>query len=343
MTTDRLGDECSADPGARPGWPMFTAANMLHVSADAVLVDDAHSPLPYDAYGRSRHGGAQDVQPRTICVCVEDFGMHPGINDAALRLASMARAHAIGCRVGGGHWAAWRRPLRRLDAHGIDLGLQVDLTEHPLLPRTNHSLGQLVAGTYGRWINRANLRSEICAQLDAFEKAIGHAPTFVGGHQHVHQLPVVRSELLDEIEDRYGAFRPWLLSSVRSGAVSGAPSGDWRERLKHWSIEQFGAARSTALAHRRGFPQNRHLLGLYGFLGGTRQSLELLNTWLQGAVDGDLLVCHPSTRIHGDDASLQARADEYDVLSGDAFGRLLDATGITSWPMSQIISGHTLL
>ena len=169
LTTDRLGDERSSDPGVRPERPMLAAAHMIHGGADALLVDDAPSPLAHAARRRSRHGGAQDVQPRTLCICVEDFGMHPGINGAALRLAGMARAHAIGCRVGGGHWSAWRHALRRLDAHGIDLGLQLDLTEHPLLPRTDHSLGQLVARTYGRWISRANLHVEIRAQLGKFE------------------------------------------------------------------------------------------------------------------------------------------------------------------------------
>ena len=195
--------------------------------------------------------------------------MRPGINVAAQRLAGMARAHAIGCRVGDGHWSAWRRPLRRLDAHGIDLGLLLDLTEHPLLSRTDHSLGQLVARTYGRWISRANLRAEIRAQLDAFEESIGHAPAFVGGHHHVHQLPVVRSELIDEIEDRYGAFRPWLTSTARRGVVRGMQFADWREQPTRWGVEQFGGARSMALARRRGFPQNRHLFGLCGFQGGT--------------------------------------------------------------------------
>lgn len=314
---------------------------MMIVSADALLVEDAVSPLDRAAHRRNRHGGSQHEQPRTICVCVEDFGMHAGINEAALQLASMARAHAIGCRVGGRHWSAWRRPLRRLDAHGIDLGLQLDLTDHPLLSRTDHSLGQLVARTYGQWINRVNLRAEIRAQLDAFEESIGHAPTFVGGHRHVHQLPVVRSELLDEIEDRYGAFRPWLTSTAKPGIEGGVTSTDWRTRITHWGIEQFGGSRWSALARRRGFPQNRHLFSLHGFEGETERYLTLLNGWLDHAVDGDLLICQPSTRTNANDLSPGGRVAEYDALSSPAFGDLLDTAGVTSWPMSQINFGKS--
>ena len=42
-----------------------------------------------------------DWRARMICVCVDDFGLHVGVNEAALQLAGMARIHAVACRVGG--------------------------------------------------------------------------------------------------------------------------------------------------------------------------------------------------------------------------------------------------
>ena len=285
------------------------------------------------ARGGAVHGAGKDS--RTICICVDDFGLHAGINDAALRLAAQGWVHAIGCLVGSRAWtqeSATR--LRALDASSIDIGLHLDFTECPLLPRSRRALPSMIAASLLRRLDTAAIRAEIQAQLDAFEQALGRGPAFVDGHQHVHQLPVVRQELLDELRDRYRTAMPWLRST--RGAQSA--DDDWGSLIKRRSIEMLGTEALTTMARRMGFPQNHCLLGVYDFGGGTHRYRRLMSVWLRAAQNADLLMCHPSLRPRENDPLLEARHAEYQVLASVEFGTLLRAAGVALQSMSRILA-----
>lgn len=240
--------------------------------------------------------------------------------------------HAIACLVGGEGWSvAWTATLRRLDAVGLDIGLHLDFTESPLLPRSHRRLPGLIADSLLGRVDAAHIRAEVRAQLDTFEQVLGHGPAFVDGHQHVHQLPTIRRELLDELADRYRGTRPWL----RSTRPAGAP---WSWSIKAGVIAMLGSGALNSAARRRGFAQNHHLLGVYDFQGGAQRYLDLLRAWLLSARDGDLLMCHPSLGATPGEPLGAAREAEYQVLASPAFGELLRSCGIALWPMSQILA-----
>jgi hypothetical protein len=76
-------------------------------------------------------------------------------------------------------------------------------------------LRSLILDAYTRRLDRRSIRAEIRLQLNAFEAALGRAPDYIDGHQHVHQLPGVRAELLDELAARYRTDQqPWLRCTV---------------------------------------------------------------------------------------------------------------------------------
>jgi hypothetical protein len=236
--------------------------------------------------------------------------------------------------VGGPAWREGTSALRRLAAAGIDIGLHLDLTEHPLRPSSRRGLRELITSSWLRQLDAGALRAEIRAQLDAFEQALGRGPDFVDGHQHVHQLPVVRRELLAELGQRYATLQVWLRSTRRSR--SGA---DASLTGKAAVIELLGARGLAALARRQGRVQNRHLLGVYDFSGGAGRYRGLLAGWLASAVDGDLLMCHPSRGVDGADPIGAARLAEFKVLgNGDGFDELLRAAGLGLAPMSRILA-----
>ncbi len=284
------------------------------------------------------HGAAEDSRRRAICIAVDDFGLHDGINAAALSLAEAGRAHAIGCMVGGAAWHAGSASLRRLDAHRIDLGLHLDLTETPLQPWTVRPLNALIGDSYLRRLDRATVRAAIRAQLDAFEQAIGRGPAFVDGHQHVHQLPVVRSELLAELAERYGWNRPWLRSTRRARARESLRLQGWRSTAKSWVIEQLGASGLASSARECGYAQNGRLMGVYDFQGGPERYAKRLAAWLAAARRGDLLMCHPSAATRQADPLIDARMAEFQVLSSAAFDALYIDAGVVLQPMSRILS-----
>jgi predicted glycoside hydrolase/deacetylase ChbG (UPF0249 family) len=273
-----------------------------------------------------------------ICICVDDFGMHAGINEAALRLAGMNRVHAISCLVGGMSWTGRSRVLRRLDARDVDIGLHLDLTETPLLDGSRRPLRDLILDSVLRRLDRRIIRAEIRAQLDAFEQALGRAPAFVDGHQHVHQFRTVRTELIEELQARYRGSTPWIRSTrtPRAGCRSINMLG--RDCLKPRGIEWLGSRGLASAAHRLGYPQNRHLLGVYDFEGGRSRYRELLARWLLAAVDGDLLMCHPSLLAHGNDSLIDARHAEFEVFSSASFDAGLRDADVQLRPMSQILA-----
>jgi predicted glycoside hydrolase/deacetylase ChbG (UPF0249 family) len=235
--------------------------------------------------------------------------------------------------VGGPSWRAAVPLARELESQGVELGLHLDFTECPLLPGSRHDLRELLVASLLRRLDAGMLRAEIRAQLDAYEQALGHAPTYVDGHQHVHQFAGIRTELLAELDRRGGAPRPWLRSTRRGRAGPGRATA-----AKAAFIERLGAPGMEALAGARGYRQNRHLLGVYDFQGGSARYRELLTAWLAGAEDGDLLMCHPALDPDEADPIGPARRAEFEVLAGPAFGPLLQAAGLTLASMETILA-----
>lgn len=280
-----------------------------------------------------------EIHCAKVCICADDFGQHEGVNDAVWRLAGLGRLQAVGALVGAPAWKTGAASLRRLDAEGLDVGLHLDLTEFPLLARSRQPLARLIALGALHRLHRFQVRAEIRAQLDAFELALGHGPTFVDGHRHVHQLPGVRDELLAELVARYGAHLPWIRctrSAVSPGAGLGAGTGSML--LKSSIIEWLGANGLSVAARSHGFAQNRRLLGVYDFQGGAPRYQSLLRHWLATARNGDLLMCHPGSPHMAADPLGTARAAELHVLAGVELDELLRTTGVSLWPMSQILA-----
>lgn len=271
---------------------------------------------------------------RTICIAADDFGLHAGINAAVLQLAAMGRIQAIGCMVGAPAWATGAAALRALDPDRIDLGLHLDLCDHPMQAPPRR-LGALITASLLRRLDCQALRAEIRAQLDAFEQALGRPPAFIDGHRHVHQLPMVRQELLDELARRHDSPRPWLRCTRQPRR---GPALGWREAAKAALIEHLGGPGLASLARRRGYPMNQHLLGVYGFHGGPAHYLGLLAAWLDAASHADLLMCHPSLGLACADPLIEARAAEFQMLSGMEFGTRLDKAQVQTQPMSRILA-----
>ena len=258
--------------------------------------------------------------PRRLAVCVDDFGLAEGMNQAVLALARLGRISATSCMVGAPLFQAGAPALREVDPAALDVGLHLDLSEFPFQGGLRQPLRNWVLRSHLHLLPRAALRREIEMQLDAFELALGRPPSHVDGHEHVHQLPGVRQELVAALEARYPmGNRPWLRSTRR-------PPGAGLGR-KAWLVEAVGARGLGRLACARGFGQNRHLVGVYDFRGDAERYLALLGTWLGVAGDGDLLVCHPATQLVAAGATGPARLWEYQVLAGPAFGALLAREG----------------
>ena len=268
---------------------------------------------------------------KRIAICIDDFGLHRAVDDAILTLVEQGRVTATSCMVGAPAWLEDAPRLKPLfDAGRVDAGVHIDFTEYPIDPTIRRSVNAWMLGTILRAVDADAIRSEIHAQLDRFEQSMGRAPAHVDGHQHVHQFPVVRDVLIEELDRRYAAMnRPWLRST----------KGAARWRFKGRVIEAMGANALERLAQSHGFAQNRTLLGVYDFRGGPQRFRALLQAWLAGAQDRDLLMCHVATgNVPGDEIAA-ARVDEFEVFSQGSFDRLVADAGVTLVTMSSIVNG----
>jgi predicted glycoside hydrolase/deacetylase ChbG (UPF0249 family) len=268
---------------------------------------------------------------RRLAVCADDYGLTAGIDEAVLQLAAAGRISATSCMTGAPRWREGAARLRELAPGRFDAGLHLDLTEHPFDARLRQPLPQWIARGSLRLAPRAALRAEVERQLDAFEQAMNRPPAHVDGHQHVHQLPVVRDALLAALDARYdGGARPWLRGTRRA---AGEPA------RKAWWIESLGGHAWARAAADRGYRLNTHLLGVYDFRGDADRYLVLLEDWIARCTDGDLLMCHPARRTSGPDPIdpiAPARRNEHAALGGTAFAELLARHAVRVAPFSRL-------
>ncbi|MPN45150.1 hypothetical protein SDC9_192717 [bioreactor metagenome] len=187
----------------------------------------------------------------------------------------------------------------------------------------------------------AGLRQEIRNQLTAFEDAMGRAPAYVDGHQHVHQLPQVRDVLIEELSRRDQGQNVWLRATR---AAPHEAHADLATCAKSWVIAHLGAQGLAQLAHAHGMRQNRRLLGVYGFDGDAQAYRARLVRWLDSADEADLLMCHVAALPSNgwlltpqDDPIGRARTEEYSVWSAADLGDLLEQSGCSFAPMSSIL------
>ena len=260
-----------------------------------------------------------------MCVVADDFGLHPAVDEAVVQLVAQGRVNAVSVMAAAPAWPRDAAMLREVAGGRADVGLHLDLTAFPVQAALRQPLPRWIAASLLRAVDGRAIEREIQEQLWRFEQAWGGPPDHVDGHQHVHQLPVVRERLVAVLNQRYPGRQPWL-RSTRQPRVPGAGMA---AAFKPWVIESLGARALAHLARRHGIAQNGRLLGVYGFEGDGARYLQRLQGWLVLAQPGDLLMCHPAVaEVPGDDIAA-ARVAEFQALSSAAVPALLQSAGVS--------------
>jgi len=264
---------------------------------------------------------------RVVAVCADDVGLVDGIAETVVALAAAGRLHAASCVT---TTARWRRAAAVLGTASAapELGLHFNLSEGTPLARelravwpTFPGLARLLAGAAVGTLPRAAIAAEFRAQTDAFAAALGRAPAFVDGHQHVHALRGVREAVLDVV-----ATWP-VVPAIRSTAHVRGPAAALKRRV----LEASGGRALERELVARGIAHNTVLLGAYGFAAADYRAL--VRRWLAAApAEGALLFCHPGDVADGADAIAAARRREAAYLGSAAFLADLEAAGVTIGP-----------
>ena len=264
---------------------------------------------------------------RRLILNADDYAMDEGVDQAILTLIERKVVTATSAMVLSPRWTQAAGDIGQMNA---DVGLHLDLTsEFAATKLATPSLPDLIARSYAGRLATPAMRDAIEAQLDLFENALGRQPDFVDGHQHVHQLPAIRSQLIDALQRRYGA------DAARIGVRICAPRR-WRG-AKAQAIGALGAVATAKLARRFGHPVNTDFLGVYGF-SPDADLPRLWRQWLTG-MHGEtpLVMCHvtdASGRNEIADPIRPARTKELAWLASGTFGELCAELSVTldRWP-----------
>lgn len=260
------------------------------------------------------------MSTQSLILCADDYALHPRVDEAVQQLARAGRLSATSCMSTSPRWHQAAPALRDLRP-ALAVGLHFNLTDDHGGAHPAHRLRAVMALAYTRRHDQAHWQGLWRQQLDAFEAAMGSAPDFIDGHQHVHQLPGVRDALLAELQQRYaGQALPWLRST--------APvAGQWRNP-KALVIALLGGWAATRQWQRAGVVTNQGFAGVYGFDAATAaQYGARMRQWLAQADGGSLLMCHPATAEVPGDAIGQQRPVEFAYLMSPTFGDDLQGGG----------------
>lgn len=270
----------------------------------------------------------------SFTLCADDFALTNGVSRGILRLLERGRISATGAMTNRPHWRSMAGELA-VFAERADLGVHLNLTSaEPLTPMPRFAPGgvfpKLPAVIRGGMTYRlpvAELVGEINAQLAAFEDALGRAPDFIDGHQHVHGLPGVRDVFLEVVAQRYaGPAKPYI-----------RVSGDCLNRIAARRVAISKALQLTLLTagfRRRvkalGFPLNNGFAGFSPF-DPAQSYAEQFASYLVAPGTRHLVMCHPGdldAELPGLDPVVATREQEQRFFEGVGFVEAVEKAGM---------------
>jgi chitin disaccharide deacetylase len=235
------------------------------------------------------------AKPGGFVLCADDYGMTPGVSRGILRLLDAGRITATGAMTNMSTWPAAARNLRAFEGR-VDLGVHLNLTCGVPLTRAGGLMrgavlpklpSLLARGLAGR-LPQADIAAEFEAQLAAFEAAMGRAPDFVDGHQHVHAMPGVRAVLAEVLARRYPGPKPYLRDAADRFAAIRNRGVEVRKAMIVATLARPFAMGMVA----RGFALNRGFSG-YSAFDPAQDYAAAFPAYLRAAGPAHLVMCHP--------------------------------------------------
>jgi len=257
---------------------------------------------------------------KTLILNADDVGMHPAVDSAVLRLAEAGVIRSASVMALGKPDPDAMRGLRNL---GVELGLHLDVSSAMAAQRygTSQRIGTIIAMAYSRRLDARQVRAIVDDQLQQFHDKTGGPPLFIDGHEHVHQLPVIREALIDAVRAHHPQQRPFIRSTLASR---------WRG-TKAAIIGMLGARSLARQARKAGCLSNHDFCGVYD-LRKPAALAPLWRGWLASMPpQGTLAMCHPA--VAGGSVADSFRLREYQFLSSAAFADMLGQynTSVVGW------------
>ena len=209
-------------------------------------------------------------QARAVIINVDDLGLSEAVNEAVIRLAEHGRIGASSYMVGG---AISDYDIGQLSDLNVDIGLHLDLTGI-FASSLQDSLKAIIIASYLRRLDNRQVSEIIKQQLDAFEDRFNQPPVFIDGHQHIHQFPIIRQCLNDELKVRYAKSTSSIYARATTPLVND---------FKSWVIYILGGKAWKQLCLDNNIVTNDRFGGVYGFDTSYGDLALLWEKWLDSA------------------------------------------------------------
>ena len=260
------------------------------------------------------------IKPINITVCADDYAQNSAISEGILSLAEKGRISATSCMVNSTCWRESSQALHPIQSR-LYVGFHFNLTHgEPLSSSWKKNYGTQLPGMPWvlrqaclRRLKREIVAAELQAQLDAYAQAMNDWPDFIDGHQHIHQLPVIREVLLDGYASRMSdrpirkTSQSWLDLFSRDGVP------------KRQLLALLGGVAFQKRLSQIKLPTNTSFSGIYNF-NQAKNYRRFFQQFLKHSLDGGLIMCHPGNSSDDTSDPLQAsRHDELDYFMSDEY------------------------
>ena len=266
---------------------------------------------------------------RRLWLIADDYSLSPGVSEAILHLLVQGRLSGTGCMTLFPEWPEAARQLREAPL-GAAIGLHLTLTDQMALSGRSvlapegrlPSLGQLLLRTTGnRQVAHAVIR-ELDLQYQSFVEAMGRAPDFVDGHQHVHFLPVVRRWFADLAQRAAPHPVPFVRGAPALAYASNAVLA--KTAFVRGMARGFDRSLRSAGLHVAG-----PLAGFYDWHDG-RAFAASLERGAAALPDDSIFMCHPGNvdaLLESRDGLRAPRIIEFEYLRSRSFAEALERSG----------------
>jgi len=249
---------------------------------------------------------------KRLVVTADDFGLSPGVVEGIVEAHELGIVTSTSLMVNAPAAEAAFEEARRLPAlaTGLHFVLTFGIPVGPPDPLSrlldgDGAFRKNVSGVHGP-ARPDEVRGELRAQLNAFEKGVGRPPTHIDGHHHVHLHP--------------GILRVAIEEAGRLGIRLRSRGREVRERLR---LERIRTC-------------DRFVDEFYGEDVSEERLLSILESLPDGTSE---LMCHPA-RNDGVLATLSSYVDcrfrELETLTSPRIAQALVRLGIELVPMTLV-------
>ncbi|MFC6276012.1 ChbG/HpnK family deacetylase [Psittacicella hinzii] len=284
----------------------------------------------------------QLLDSHALEICVGDFGLTPGINQATIDLATAGKINCASVLVDAPNLTLdYIEDALRLKHEGkLSLGLHLNFTEllsshqdENLIAPIHHLLNPLYRFLFYSKGKRKQLIHQIYQEIDRqfylFEELFDCWPDFIDGHQHVHMLPLFHQALREfYTEHRLDQNKIWVRSLNRVNKLNktNLPGASKLQNL----ILRYATKKARSAV----YSLRKELLGVYNYQANAQEFKDLMAFWLSNARKyhlatgrGAVIMVHPSVpeeqvpandlqqAVPYEDSKAQARLIEYQVLA----------------------------